>query len=390
MNLFSKPEKKLKLVAVFDLSSSSVGGALFSIRENGGPNIVYTTREPLPLAKDVSFENFLSGTMLVLDKVANKISTKGLGVPEKLFCVLSSPWYSSQVRIISLKKNVPFVFNLKLANELIKKESLLFEEEYVRSVPNESKVRPIELKNMRTLLNGYATTNPLDQKASELEMDVFISISPEEVLSKIENVMEKHFHRREIKFSSFALASFTVARDMFIHQDNFSLVDIGGEITEICLIKKDSLRSSVSFPLGYNYFIRGVSSFMNCSLDEAKTYISLYKDNHASATLEKKLGPVLEKLKLDWLSKFQEALVFLSNDISVSSTIFMTTNEDLSAFFADTIKGEQFNQYAFTESKFRVVYLGTQMLHGIAEYKRDVKHDSFITIESIYINRFLG
>ena len=389
MGFFTKSESNSKLVAVFDLGSSSIGGALFWKRDEEGPKIIYSIRESMPLKKNIKFEEFLSDTTSALDRVAAKLSTVGLGAPKKFFCVLSSPWYSSQVRVITLKKNVPFVFNLKLADELIKKENALFEEEYVRSMPNESKVRSIELKNMRILLNGYATTNPLDQKTEDLEMDVFVSISPEEVLSNIENAIERHFNTKDVRFASFALASFTVARDMFIHQDNFSLVDIGGEITEICSVRKDALRSSISYPLGYNYFIRGVASAFNCSLDEAKSYISLYKDDHSGGTKEKKLAAVIEKLKLDWLARFQESLVFLSNDISVSSTIFMTIDEELAAFFADTIKNEQFNQYAFTESKFRVVYLGSQMLHGIAEYKKDIKHDSFITIESIYINRFL-
>ena len=389
MGFFTKQRSNSKLAVVFDLGSSSVGAALFLMRDEDGPQIIYSVRETMPLKKNVKFEEFLSGTIDALNTVAGKVSVAGLGAPKQFFCVLSSPWYSSQVRVITLKKNVPFIFTLKLADELIKKESLLFEEEYVRNMPNESKVRPIELKNMRTLLNGYATTNPLDQKTEDLEMDVFVSISPEEVLSSIEETVEKHFHLRDVRFSSFALASFTVARDMFIHQDNFSLVDIGGEITEICLVKKDALRSSISFPIGYNYFIRGVASNLKCTLDEAKSYISLYKDDHAGGSIEKKIGPVIEKLKLDWLAKFQESLVFISNDISVSSTIFMTIDEELAKFFADTIKNEQFNQYAFTESKFKVVYLGSQVFHGIAEYKKDIKHDSFITIESIYINRFL-
>jgi hypothetical protein len=155
------------------------------------------------------------------------------------------------------------------------------------------------------------------------------------------------------------------------------------------LAKKDALCSSISFPLGYNYFIRSVAMSLECSLDEAKSFIALYRNNHASTDVENKLKPIIEKLKLDWISQFQESLIFLSNNIFISSTIFMTVDEELADFFTEAIKNEEFNQYAFTESKFRVVYLGSQMLHGIAEYKKDVRHDSFITIESIYINRFL-
>lgn len=389
MNFFSKFNSEPKIALVFDLGSSSVGAALFLIKKTEGPQIIFSIREPISLKKEITFDKFVSETMKTLEIVTNKVIKSGKGAPTKFFCVLSSPWYSSQVRIISLKKNTAFLFTNKLADELIKKEINLFEEENIKNAEKVNDSSPIELKNMRTMLNGYTTKDPLNKKAKEIEMAVFVSMSPKDILEKIENVVDKHFHQKDVKFSSFTLASFTVARDMFINQDNFTLVDIGGEITELSLVKKDALCSSASFPLGYNFFVRGLSSSLKCSIDEAKSYLSLYNNKHASVTLENKLKPIIEKLKLEWLARFQESLVFLSSNVFIPSTIFMTVDEELADFFADTIKNEEFNQYAFTESKFRVVFLGAQMLHGIAEYKKDIKHDSFITIESIYINRFL-
>jgi cell division ATPase FtsA len=389
MRFFSKLKEKTNLALVFDISSSSVGAALFVTRKENGPQIVFSVREPIKLEQNIDFDKFLSSTMNSLEIVVNKISKSGVGAPSSFFCILSSPWYSSQIRNISFKKNTPFIFTSKIADELINKEISIFEEENLKNKEKIENVSTIELKNMRTMLNGYIVNSPLNKKTKEIDMALFISVSPTSVLTSIENIIDKHFHQKNVKFSSFTLASFTVARDMFIHQDNFTIVDIGGETTELSLVKKDALYSSASFPIGYNFFIRELSLALKCSTEEARSYLSIYKDNHASDELESKLRPIIEKLKLDWLNKFQESLVFLSNDISVSSNIFMTTDEELSAFFAQTIKNEQFNQYAFTESKFRVVYLGTQMLHGIAEYKKDVKHDSFIIIESIYINNFL-
>jgi hypothetical protein len=390
MNFFSNKKEESEIVLVIDLGSSSIGGALFIVNKKSAPQIIFSIREPIILEKNIDFEKFILLTSKTLEQIISKISTSGLGAPTKFFCVLSSPWYSSQIRIISLKKNTPFVFTSKMADDLIKKEVAITEEENLKNNQNTGKVSTIEIRNMKTLLNGYATTKPLNKKTKDIKIELFVSMSPQSVLNSIENIFDKHFHQKNIKFSSFALASFSVARDMFVHQDNFTLVDIGGEITEISLVKKDAICSSSSFPLGHNFFIRELASNFNCGIDEAKSYISIYKDKHASLELTEKLKPVIEKLKLDWLASFQESLVFLSNDISVSSTIFLTVDEDLAVFFADTIKNEQFNQYAFTESKFRVIYLGSQMLHGIAEYKKDIKHDSFITIESIYINRFLS
>lgn len=388
-NIFSKSKKKEELVLVFDIGSHSVGGAYLQMGENQIPKIIFSVREPISLEKDITTSRFLDLTLRSLDVVATKLHKHIVGVPTRVFCVLSCPWYASQVRHIKIEKNTPFIFTSKLADSLITKEIGLFEEEYLKKYADiGNTVRSIELKNMKTLLNGYATPFPFDQKAKNLEMVIFISMSGEDVLFKIEEVISHYFHFDKIKFSSFAMASFTVARDISINQPDFLLVDIGGEMTDISMIKKDILQESISFPLGSNFMVRGISSAFDFSFDEARAYFSLYKDGHLVENILKKFEPVIENLKKEWLSKFQESLVNISNDISIPSTIFLTIDADFSDFFCSIIKTEQFNQYTLTDSKFNICFLNNQALHGNIVEKSQ-KRDPFITIESIYINRFL-
>jgi cell division ATPase FtsA len=388
MGIFSWTEEK-ELALVFDIGSSSVGGALFWMQKSGTPKIIFSIREPIGLEKQINFENFLTATLKSLETVSGKILSAGLGAPDKVFCTLSSPWYVSQSRIIRYEKNAPFIFNTKLADSLIEREVSLFEESHIKEFNGDKeRLRPIELKNMKTTLNGYATIDPINQQAKELEMTIFVSVSSEDVLNKLEKVINNHF-ARPIRFFSFALSSFTVVRDMFVYQDNFLLIHIGGEVTDITMIKKNVICESISFPMGRNFMIRGMAEGLNCSLDEARSMISLYKDEHSHEETKKKIEPVIEKLKSEWLAKFQDSLINLSNDISIPSNIFITVDQDLARFFSDTIKTEQFNQYSLTESKFRVIFLGTEALHGIAVFTENVVRDAFLIIEAIYINRFL-
>ena len=390
MSIFGGTKDRAELALVFDIGSSSVGGSLFLIQKSGIPKIIYSIREPITTEKELSFDRFLALTLKSLEFTANKICIMGLGAPKKVFCVLSSPWYASQTRIISFKKDAPFIFNTKLADSLIEKEIKIFEEECKdKYLYTKNKIIPIELRNMQILLNGYVVPKPLNQKAQELEMMIFVSMSEEQTLEKIKDTIGKHFYSQNIKFSSFAMSSFVVARDLFLHEEDFLLMDIGGEITDISMIKKEILRSSISFSFGYNFFIRGITEILDCTIHEATSYLSLYKNGHISDQALKKIEPVINKLKNEWLNKFQESLVNLSNDISIPSTIFLTVDQDLADFFIETIKSEQFNQYILTESKFKIVFLGNQTLNGIVSFKENVIRDSFLTIEAVYINRFL-
>ena len=122
MGIFSGSKKKDELVLVFNIGSSSIGGALFLAQNSGIPKIIFSTREPIPIGKKIEVDRFFSLTIQALEVVVSKIYGARLGVPSKIFCVLSSHWCVSQTRIISLKKNSPFIFTEKLADELIKKE----------------------------------------------------------------------------------------------------------------------------------------------------------------------------------------------------------------------------------------------------------------------------
>lgn len=385
----SKIEKE-NLVLLFDIGSSSVGGVFLKTQKSGIPKIVFSVREPIVLKEEINVDQFLSLTLRSLEVVVNKAYMAGFGKPDSIFCTLASPWYVSQTRIINYTKNTPFVFTEKLADSLIKNEINIFETEYLAQyIHTEHSVRIIELKNIKIMMNGYETTSPLNQKGKELEMTVFISMSPEKILKTIEDVIAQHFHFKEIIFSSFVVAFFTVIRDLYSHQNDFLLVDIGGEVTDISMVKKNILRESVSFPFGCNSVVRGVAFELKYSLDEAKSSISLFNDGRADALFVKKFEPSISKLKMDWLQKFQESLSNLSHDISIPPVIYMAINKDFVGFFSEIIKTEQFTQYTLTDSKFKVIVLNSEVLAGLASFEGEILRDPFLTIGSIYINRFL-
>ncbi|KKS58063.1 MAG: hypothetical protein UV23_C0017G0010 [Candidatus Nomurabacteria bacterium GW2011_GWF1_42_40] len=386
MSIFSKPKEKEELMLVFDIRSSMVGGALFWTQKSEIPKIIFSVREPIIPEENLDADKLLSLTIKTLEIVADKIYMARLGAPSRIFCVLSSPWYVSQTRIISLKRNTPFVFNAKLADNLIQKEIKFFEEEHLAKYGDS--VRAIELKNIKTVLNGYETTQPLNKKIKELEMAIFISMSGEQVLKKIENTIGRHFHLNPIKFISSLMTSFTITRDMYAEQDNFLLVDIGGEITDISIIKKSIPRESVSFP-GHNFLTREVAGRLGCGLSEANSFISLLKDGHAERSVVKKIKPIIDQLKTEWLIKFQESLANISNNISIPATVYMTIDREMADFFTQIIKSEQFSQYSLTESKFEVIVLNTELLYGTAIFKENIIREPFLIIDSVYINRFL-
>lgn len=208
MGLFFGFKKKNKTVLVFDVNSSRVAGAMLHVKESEIPEILASVHEPIVVEENFDVQNFLTLMIGALSKVSEKIFREKVGAPDEVYCVLSSPWYASQGRVIRLEKDTPFVFDAKLATDLIKKEASTFKAEYfAKSSEKRTRVIPIELKNIKTVLNGYETAHPLNQKVKDLEMSVFVSMAEEKVLNKIESTISKNFSFEKIKYFSSLMAT---------------------------------------------------------------------------------------------------------------------------------------------------------------------------------------
>ncbi len=389
MKIFSSSKKEDELFLVFDMGSASVRGAVFTIDSKKVPHILFSVSEPIKLKDELVFEDFFNSTIGALDIVLGKIFLFRVGAPKKIFAILSSAWFVSEIRNISYTSEKSFVFDEKFADNLIQKEIAKLTEEYSHKDSEFRDMTPIELRNTKISLNGYPVDKPLKQKTKNVEMSIFVSLSSKLFTQKVEEVVNKYFNVENVKFSSFVMASFAVVRNMFLYQDNFLLIDISGEVTDISMVKKDILNSSISFPFGVNVILRNIAKNFNCSMYNAKSLYLLYKNNQADEATMKKIDFIIKTLAKDWLRKFQESLTNFSNDISIPSTIFLTVEEDFASFFSETIKSDQFHQYTLAESKFKIVFMGTQALHGIAIYKNEGQRDPFTAIDCIYISNFL-
>ncbi|MBP6855042.1 MAG: hypothetical protein KBD26_01305 [Candidatus Pacebacteria bacterium] len=390
MNFFSNKNSE-DLALVLDIGSASVGGSLVKFpkgKNPAKPTIVYSVRTDLIFEEDLNFESFLAKMLLALADVVKKVHDARIGAPKFAYCTLASPWYASQTRIIKLSKNTPFVFSHKLADELIEKERKNFENEHAgRYRELGENVRILEAKTIRVSLNGYRVKDPIGVKATDLDMTLYLSMSPEAILVSIEEVIEKVFRLKKISYSSFAFASFITTRDLFVHEDNFILLDIGGELTDISIIKDGMLIESVSFPYGKNFLLRKVSRALKRTGGEALSLYRIYSDLKLEKNLADKFSEVLKEAQSEWLSNFSNALAGISVELGIPDTVFLTADKDTSSWFIATLESEEFHKYTTTEHQFRVISLGSVATSEYLNFSGSVIRDPFIMLETIFITR---
>ena len=365
MGIFSKEKEESKVVLILDIGSSSIGGALVETGD-GTYKTIFSTNEQLVIEENINIDRLFSLTIKSLDIILGRIFNQHLPAPSRIICVLPSLWHVLEIRRIGISKNTPFLFTPKLADELLRKEATLFQEEHSNDYGDLLKdgMEPMELKTMKTVLNGYHTDSPFGKRAKELEMSVFISFAPRDVLEKLRNTIHKYFHNMELKFSSSILISFTGTRDMS-PQSDFLLVEAGGEITDVSIIKRGELCGSVSFPLGCNFIIRKIAEQMNSSVALASSLFSLHQSGHMENNSLRKVGLIMNSARAEWIKSFEKAISGILDDVSVPSFIFLLTEPEFADFIVTAIRMEQANQHDWAEKIFQPTILHREIIRAL-------------------------
>jgi hypothetical protein len=384
-HLFST--KKEKIVAIFDIGSGSVGGALVRIPSDSKslPTIIKSTRTDIVNRKEIDFNLFLKDMILALGFTSRALYQSKLGAPEEIFCVLASPWYLSETRLIRMSKEHSFTFTKNIVDDLLNKEieslNLNYKNKYgdVESTPE-----LIEHTIVGVSLNGYHVDDPLGKKTNSIEMNMIISLSPKLCLDKIREAIAKTFHHLPVSFSSFMVASYISVRDRYMNHDSYLLLDIGGEVTDVGIVSKGILKDSLSFPYGRKSFFRDISDNLNIELRDADELFSLYNKNTLSEKETNKLIPVLESINKSWGNSFRECINTLPRTLTLPSVMFLTIDADVKDWFIKIINSEEYIQSMVPNKKFTLVAIDGPEFLNMCKVENTLC-DPFLMIESINI-----
>src|SRR5680860_115844 len=223
--LFGKKKNKEELIAIFDIGSGIIGGAIARIPKDDYslPIILKSTRTEINYNKDkLNTNTFIRNMLKALDETIKDIYDMKLGAPSQIVCVLASPWYSLETRVVKTKKDSKFVFTKKIADKMIEKEIKAISGAYNnknKTIYNEIEI--IENYIIDISLNGYKIEEPIGIHTKSIEMNMVLSYSQKFFLDKIRKIISSHFHETPISFSAFMLSSYFTIRDKYVSPDSY-------------------------------------------------------------------------------------------------------------------------------------------------------------------------
>src|SRR3989344_1976046 len=348
--------KNNELIAIFDIGSGSVGGALVLMPKEEGSNPVFLAsyRFPVLFKKDLDASQFQKLMLKAVKIVASKIS---IARPDNAYCFLASPWSAHQTRLVNFKNNSPLI-SRKEIDQIVSRELRNFHDSYIKEYPENSL---IEAKIENLLLKK---TKPLEKKLA-----MFLATADQKLTVELEKIIRSSTGAFNVISNSFLLSDFAVVRN-FLDPKNFVLIDIGGGVTEVGIVRDDILIESGSFPFGKNTLIRRLATV---APEGAETLISLFFDNR----LEEKSRIQVEKLLKIEKKHFQEHLMGAFGDLNVAGEpIFLTVDDEVANWFTEAIS-------TLTKKPNQCIFLESRTLHSFCDLKSKVAHDPFLIIEAL-------
>ncbi len=370
------------------MGSANVAGAHIEIKD-GVSNVLASVSSDITVLPDVAHADFEREAEKALAATLDQLSRGRFPAPERVDVYFSSPWYAAQTRVAKVSRPTPFVVSRAFVDDMVSRELAAFESEVIaQSHEAGQPLRAIESKIVQAKLNGYATVEPIGLSARELEFSIFLSVAPERNLVRFEEMIRRTYDKK-VSFATFAAASFQVLRDVFPHQDDYLHIDVGGEITDVSLVRESVLLRSVSFPKGRNFILRMLSEKLSRSIPESLALCTLYVEGKVEESVRDACTSVLTLAKNQWLDAFQRAIFASTNELSIPNTILISVSSDIAPWFLETMRREEFHQHSVAEREFKVVVLEAELFHERLSFGTDVPRDPFIMIDTLSSARSL-
>jgi len=395
MSFFSS-EDDGELVVVYDIGSASVGAAFVYLKKDAKPHIIYSLRRDMVFQNELNFERFrnvmektiheVSENIMKYDVTKSGISKKKLKAP-RIYCFMSSPWYTGQTRMVHAKKKEPFVINEKILEYFVDRELDNFKKsENIQSYIGPGDAVVLEKQVLQIKLNGYETAEPYGKNTSTLDLAVFFGVVSKEAMIRAERAMGKYFSINKLYFYTFPVASFDVLRSLEDLPDNFVFMDISGELTDVVLVKERLPIHISTFPVGKKTIIRDVVRRTGRTPEDILSALRLNQgQNNAENNAEKTTG-IITTSKKAWVDSLRKILADLSDSFVVPDRVYFMSDKDVENLFLSMIV-EEVSEYYSSEKVPNVVQINPKLFSLACTFSPEARRDPFIMIEALFTSK---
>lgn len=396
MALFRK-NKNDKVVVILDIGSASVGAAAVSIGTGKKLEVISWTRKPVNFLFDINLDASLRCTLSAVSQSLKKvygefIRSDNFKKPDYVLCVFSSPWFISQTKEVSRKESAPFEVSSEALGKILEEEGKIFKDSHPIFSGNDPKKRAeiMEHSFMKVELNGYQTDQPIGKMAKTLKSSLYISLGLKDAIDKFKKEIEKFFPHLPLYFKTMPYVTFGVLSSLTNTGRGFCVVNVGGETTDLYVIRDSYIEETITFPRGANNFFRKLSSRFKITPREAVSMLYSVLRGHRMESDYIGLEKVADESEKEWADFFEKALRRASESRPVPPHIFLMSGDILSPSFRDAIGSDKFSAFTDTGKPFKAVDINGDWFKPHMEIEKNGKKTGINSDDTLMMELFFA
>jgi len=305
----------------------------------------------------------------------------------------SSPWFVSKTKHVHVDKGAPFVVTRGFLDEIMEQEAEAFTKEL--SAGNVdiqgSRVQIIEKAVVHSTINGYIVEDIIGKQTAVLDAYLSMSALSRVVLDTIAEVIFKktHIPRDSMIFHSFPVVAFSVIRDMFPIDDDFLMMDITGESSDLTLAKDGVLQSTVSFPSGRNFLVRQVAKAFGVAPEIAESTLHLCLSHMADDETIRRMDVLMSDIEKEWSIYLEDALEELGRAGELPQNLYLTVDTDVADLYMRFLKMQKTDSTADFRKTLSVVHMKPDFFLTMVKPDPLMNQDEFICFLSAFYAKLI-
>ncbi|HWC57596.1 MAG TPA: hypothetical protein VG621_01425 [Candidatus Paceibacterota bacterium] len=390
--MFGLHTRRSRVLAVYDISSGSVGGAHVLLPTTDEEKSVFLTsvREASASQETLDVEHLIRATDACLERVIAQVRKEDVHHPEAITVLLSSPWYRSQTHTIVYKKPSPFTCTRALIEELIEEEikTITAEPGLFGAYHSDSIIIEKQLSAIK--LNGYVTDAPYDKETTSIECSLMLTIAPTQAIKLFSDTLRRSYGPRPLRFTTNLFATFIVMRDVMpLIKDDGLIMDVGEEVTDSAFIEDGVLLYQHSFPVGTENLYRALGAQGVYTLSESRALFESYRLQKLAPTAVSTITTAIATYVEQWKNGLQHMLVAEERGAYVPETILIVADERFEQLLVNPLTIDPLLRHYYVSGPPHISFVAAALFDSLSKTANHGPRDIPLSIGTLFAKRLL-
>ncbi|MAZ40916.1 hypothetical protein CL654_02270 [bacterium] len=380
--MFGTKRGKDNGAALFHIGSGSVGIAYTDLGKEK-PTVHYAKRRFFEEREKPSVDRYLSRVLWAATSAATEMAmNKEFSSFKEVHCFIPSLLTYREVRKIHYK-GASFKVTHDLVANLVKKEI----ETLAGEDPAKKDKVLLEQKILDIQLNGYSIADPYNKQADSMMVTLFVSYTEKVIVEKLKNIVHQVFHTDNTLFHGTPLSLYATVGMLFPKEENFTLLNVSSEVSDLIVSVDNDLTQIISFPFGRNTFLRLLAREMGVEMSEAHSILGLYKSEKLNEKSRTRTEGALAVIQGMWKESFKRTIEEGKLRGGLPARILIVSDPSVSSFFPEWFKESRRELFSTEDSEnFSIKELDTAVFSKKIDNAHKESLDPMLILLSLFTN----